>query len=124
MKDNVCQQCVPAVKTTNCILGCIKKSMTSRLKEVILCLYSALDTPAGVLHQVLVPPTQEGHGAVGADPEEGHEDDHRAGTPPLCGQAKRAGAFQHGEENALRRPYSRLPVPVGDLHKSWGRTFL
>ncbi|KAK4825908.1 LOW QUALITY PROTEIN: hypothetical protein QYF61_003403 [Mycteria americana] len=60
----------------NCTLGCIKRSVASRSREVILPLYSAL-TPPGVQHAVLEPSAQERHGAVGVDPEEGHEDDQK-----------------------------------------------
>ena len=44
-------------------------NVTSRSKEVILPLYSH-ETPPGVLCLVLEPPAQEGHGVVGAGPEE------------------------------------------------------
>jgi len=32
-----------------------------------------------------------------------------------CEDRQRAGGLQPGEEKALRRPYSGLPVPEGDL---------
>ena len=68
---NMSWQCVLAAQKANYILGCIKRSVTSRWKEVILPLHSALvrlpHPIPGVLHLVLETPTQEGHGFVGAE---------------------------------------------------------
>ncbi|GAB0184977.1 mitochondrial enolase superfamily member 1 [Grus japonensis] len=41
-KLNVTQLCMLAAQKANCILGCINRSVTSRSREVILPLYSAL----------------------------------------------------------------------------------
>jgi len=75
-KLNMTQQCA------SCILGCIKRSMASRSREVILPLCSAL-----VRHHVELCiqlwSTEQGHESVGAGPEEGHKSDQRAGTPLL-----------------------------------------
>ena len=75
---NMSQQCALTAQKANSILGCIMRSVISRLRQVILSFYSALKTPPGVLHPVLEPLTQEGHGVVEVGPEEGYEDDQRA----------------------------------------------
>ena len=93
----------PAItaQKANHILGCIKGSMASRSREVILPVYSALLRP----HlQSCIQLWSEKHGAVGAGPEEGHKNDQKDGTPPLWGEAERFGAVQPGEEQAPGRP--------------------
>ena len=44
-KLNMSEQCSPVAKAANGILGCIRKSTTSRSREVILPFYSALVMP-------------------------------------------------------------------------------
>ena len=44
-KLDVSQQCALTAQKTNYILGCIKRSIANRLREVILPLYSILVKP-------------------------------------------------------------------------------
>jgi len=45
---NITQQCALAAQRANCIRGCIKHSITSRSKEVIILLYAVLLQPQQV----------------------------------------------------------------------------
>ncbi|PKU45445.1 hypothetical protein llap_4268 [Limosa lapponica baueri] len=82
-KFDVSQQCALAAQKANCILGCIKRSVASRSREMILPLCSG-ETPPGVLCPALESSTQGGHGPVGTHPAEGHENDQRGwSTSPM-----------------------------------------
>ncbi|GAB0199185.1 hypothetical protein GRJ2_002383900 [Grus japonensis] len=58
-KLNMSWQCVLAAQKANCVLGCIKRSVTIRSREVILPLYSALVRPHCI--QLWGGPVQERH---------------------------------------------------------------
>ncbi|GAB0207560.1 mitochondrial enolase superfamily member 1 [Grus japonensis] len=82
-KLNMSWQCALAAQKANRVLGCIKNSMASRSREVILPPYSCETPTWSTASSSGGPSTGERHGAVGESPEEGHKADQRAGAPLL-----------------------------------------
>ncbi|GAB0208167.1 mitochondrial enolase superfamily member 1 [Grus japonensis] len=84
-KLNMSRQFALAAQEANRVLGCIKnRRVTSRSREVILPLYSALVRPhLEYCIQLWGPQYRRDNGAVGESPEEGHKVDQRAGAPLL-----------------------------------------
>ena len=77
------RQCALAAQRANRVLGCIRRSVASRLRGDSAPLLCSGETSPGVLRSTLVPSAREGHGTVGAGPKEGYKNDPRAGAPLL-----------------------------------------
>jgi len=63
-KLNMTWQCVLAAQKANCVLGCMKRSVASRVREVILPLLHSGETLSGVLRPALEPSAQDRRGPV------------------------------------------------------------
>jgi len=78
------QQCALEAQKANCILGCIKRSVTSRTQEVIMPLYSAAVKPhLEYCIQMWSPRYTRDMDLLGVCPEKGHKNDPWNGTPLL-----------------------------------------
>jgi len=82
-KLNMNQHCALATQKANRILGCIKRSVASRLREGILPLCSALLTPHLESCIQLWSPSTRRTWACWSGSRGGHKDDPRAGTSLL-----------------------------------------
>ncbi|PKU33446.1 hypothetical protein llap_16250 [Limosa lapponica baueri] len=74
------QQRALVAKKANGILGCIKKRVPSRSREVIFPLCPG-EAPSGELCLVLDSSVEEGHGTTGRSPAKGYKDAQGNGTP-------------------------------------------
>jgi len=89
---DVSHQSALTAQKADCILGCIKRSVASRSREVNLPLCAG-GTSSGVLCPALELSTQEGYRTVGAGPEEGNKNDQRDGTPLSEDKLRDLGLF-------------------------------
>ena len=83
-KLNMSHKCVFIAQKADCILGCNKRRVASRVREVILTLYTALVRPyLEYCIQVWRTQYRRDVDLWGVCPEEGHKNDPRDGTPSL-----------------------------------------
>lgn len=109
------QQCVLPAQKANCING----SVTSRLREIILFLYSALVRP--YLEYCVRLWGSRCNKDMNQFQQIQREDDKRTGALIFWRQVSKVGIVQSREKNALQRIHCGFSVPTGKMRRdsSW-----
>ena len=118
--DNSQQCALTAQKASH--IGCIKRSVASRLREVIppLC---ADEISPGELHPDVESSVLERHGPVGVHPEEGHRNDPRDGTLPYKDRLRELGLLSLEKRTLWRDLICTFQYLTGDYKEEGDKLF-
>jgi len=118
----VTRQCALTAQKADCILGCIKSSMASRSREVILALYSALMKPH-MEYRVQIWGSQHNNDIDLLEQVHRRATKMIRGLEQLCYEESLRELGLFSLEKAPGGPYNSIPVPEGGPQESWRETF-
>jgi len=120
---NMSQQCVIPAQKANCILDCIKRSMTRRSREAILLLYSALVRPClEYFIQFWDPQHKKDMELLEQVQRRATKIIRELENLPYKDRLRELGLFSLKKRRLRREIYSNLPVPEAFLQEICGGT--